>query len=42
MKRLSNLMLLSNLFSTLFYSASYPYIYAETLKIVPQSYIGFE
>ena len=42
MKRLSNLMLLSNFLSTLFYSVSYPYIYAETIKVVPHSYIGIE
>lgn len=35
-------MLLSNFLSTLFYSVSYPYIYAETIKIVPHSYIGIE
>ena len=42
MKRLSNLMLLSNLICTLFYATSYPYIYAETVKIVPHYYIGLE
>lgn len=41
-RRLSNLMLLANLISTLFYSASYPYIYAELMKCVTQGYIGFE
>ena len=41
-KRLSNLMLLANFLSTLFYSVSYPYIYAETIKVVPHSYIGIE
>lgn len=41
-KRLSNLMLLGNFLSTLFYSVSYPYIYAETIKVVPHSYIGIE
>ena len=42
MKKLSNLMLLSNLICTLFYSMSYPYIYAETIKVVPHFYIGIE
>lgn len=42
MKKLSDLMLVANLLSTLFYAASYPYIYAETVKIVPHFYIGFE
>lgn len=42
MKRLSNLMLLSNLICTLFYATSYPYIYAETVKIVPHYYISLE
>lgn len=42
MKKLSNIMLLSNLICTLFYSMSYPYIYAETIKAVPQFYIGLE
>lgn len=42
MKKLSNLMLLSNLICTLFYSMSYPYIYAETIKAVPHLYIGLE
>ena len=35
-------MLLSNLTCTLFYSMSYPYIYAETIKVVPHFYIGIE
>ena len=35
-------MLLANFISTLFYAVSYPYIYAETIKVVPYSYIGFE
>ena len=35
-------MLLSNFLATLFYSVSYPYIYAETIKVVPHSYIGIE
>ena len=42
MKRLSNLMLLAGFLSMLFYSASYPYVYAETIKIVPASYISIE
>lgn len=42
MKKLSNLMLSANFLSTLFYSMSYPYIYAETLKAVPKGYISFE
>ena len=41
-KKLSMLMLLSNLICTLFYSISYPYIYAETIKAVPHLYIGLE
>ena len=35
-------MLLSNLICTLFYALSYPYIYAETVKIVPHYYISLE
>lgn len=35
-------MLFSNLISTFFYALSYPYIYAETIKIVPSSFIGIE
>ena len=42
LKRLSNLMLLANFISTLFYATSYPYIYAETIKVVPRGYIGLE
>lgn len=42
MKRLSDLMLLSNFLSTLFYSASYPYIYAEIVKVISRHYISFE
>jgi hypothetical protein len=42
MKKLSNLMLLANFISTLFYSLSYPYIYAETVKVVPHLYISVE
>ena len=41
-RKLSNLMLFANFISTLFYSTSYPYIYAETIKVVPRWYIGFE
>lgn len=42
MKRISNLMLLSNFLSTIFYALSYPYIYAETVKVVPKAYISLE
>lgn len=42
MKRISNLMLLSNFLSTIFYALSYPYIYAETMKVVPTAYISLE
>ena len=35
-------MLLANFLSSLFYSMSYPYIYAETLKAVSTYYISFE
>lgn len=42
MKRLSDIMLLSNFICTLFYATSYPYIYAETVKIVPHFYISLE
>lgn len=41
-KKLSNLMMLSNFLSTLFYSMSYPYIYAQTCKVVPTYYISIE
>lgn len=41
-KRLSKLMLISNFVSVLFYSMSYPYIYAQTCKIVPTYYISIE
>lgn len=41
-KKLSNLMLLSNLVCTLFYSMSYPYIYSMTMKVVSKGYISFE
>lgn len=42
MKRLSNLMLLANFLCTIFYSLSYPYVYAETVKVVSRPYISFE
>ena len=42
MKRLSNLMLTANFFSTLFYAVSYPYIYAEMMKVVPKLFISIE
>lgn len=41
-KRLSKLMLIANFVSVLFYSMSYPYIYAQTCKIVPTHYISIE
>ena len=41
-KALSSLMLLSNGISTLFYSMSYPYIYAKLVQVVPHLYIGLE
>ena len=41
-KQLSNLMLLSCFLSGVFYSASYPYVYAETVKAVTNNYISFE
>lgn len=41
-KMLSNLMLTAAFFSDLFYAMSYPYIYAETIKVVPKPYITFE
>lgn len=41
-KKLSGLMLLANFLCTLFYSLSYPYVYAETVKAVSRSYISFE
>lgn len=40
--QLSNLMLLSNFLSCFFYSASYPYVYAETVKVVTRNYLSFE
>ena len=42
MKRLSALMLTANFISTLFYAASYPYIYAEMMKVIPHLYISIE
>lgn len=42
MKKLSNLMLFGNFLCTLFYSMSYPYIYAETIKVVSRQYISIE
>lgn len=42
MKRLSNLMLLANLLSTIFYSMSYPYIYKYLVEAVSSEYIGME
>ena len=42
LKYLSKLMLLANLLSTVFYSLSYPYIYAETVKVVPKQFISLE
>lgn len=42
LKRLSNIMLLSGFLSTVFYSMSYPYIYAETVKYVSRPYLTFE
>lgn len=38
MKRLSNLMLLANLLSTIFYSMSYPYIYKYLVEAVSSEY----
>jgi hypothetical protein len=40
--KFSNLMLLAGFLSTLFYSASYPYIYAETIKAVNEKYLSAE
>lgn len=42
LKQLSNIMLLANFISTLFYALSYPYIYAEMMKVIPKGYISFE
>lgn len=41
-KRLSNLMLFANFISGLFYATSYPYIYAETVKVIPRQFLGLE
>lgn len=41
-RKLSNLMLAAAFISIFFYSTSYPYIYAETVKVVPSSFIGIE
>ena len=40
--KLSNLMLLAGFISGLFYAMSYPYIYAETVKFVPKTFLSFE
>lgn len=42
MKKLKNLMLSSNFICSIFYSLSYPYIYAKTMEIVSRGYISFE
>ncbi len=42
MKKLSNLMLITNFICDLFYALSYPYIYAETIKAVSKTYISLE
>lgn len=36
------MMLLANFISGLFYATSYPYIYAETIKVVPRQFLGLE
>lgn len=41
-KKLSRLMLLSAFLSSIFYAASYPYIYQQTVAVVPRSYISVE
>lgn len=41
-KKFSKLMLAANFISGLFYAASYPYIYAEIIKVIPRGYISFE
>lgn len=41
-KRLSNLMLLANFISGLFYATSYPYIYAETVQVIPRQFLALE
>lgn len=40
--RLSKLMLITNFICTIFYSLSYPYIYAESMKVISKSYISAE
>ena len=42
MKKLSNIMLAATFISNLFYAMSYPYIYAQTVKVVPQAFISIE
>lgn len=42
LKHLSNMMLLASFLSGLFYATSYPYIYAELIKVVPKLYISLE
>lgn len=42
LKHLSNLMLTATFISTLFYSLSYPYIYAELVKVIPKYFISLE
>lgn len=41
-QQLSRFMLITNLVCNLFYSLSYPYIYAEMMKVVSHSYISAE
>lgn len=41
-KKLSKLMLATNLICSLFYALSYPYIYAEMMKVVSNAYISGE
>lgn len=41
-QRLSKLMLVTNFICTLFYSLSYPYLYAKALKTVSKNYISAE
>jgi len=41
-KHMSNLMLVANFLANLFYAASYPYIYQQTVSVVPKSYISME
>lgn len=42
MKKLSNLMLISNFICSLFYAFSYPYIYQEVMKVVERTYVSVE